>query len=74
MRVLIINNLLSPNAGNEMYIVKMSENSIFTALFERWVELRERLQSRCLGSATADDFIIRTFSITTCVCMEHFGL
>ena len=39
-----------------------------------WVELREQFLSRYLGSATADDFIIRTFSITTCVCMEHSGL
>ena len=57
-----------------MYIVKTLENSVFTALFERRVELRERFLSRYLGSVTADDFIIRTFSITTCVCMEHSGL
>ena len=57
-----------------MYIVKIPENSVFTALFERWVELRERFLSRYLGSVTADDFIIRTFSIITCVCMEHSGL
>lgn len=31
------------------------------ALFERWVELRVRFLSRYLGSATKDDFIIRTF-------------
>lgn len=35
------------------------------ALFERWVELRVRFLSRYLGSATAADFIIRTFSITS---------
>ena len=57
-----------------MYIVKTLENSVFTALFERRVELRERFLSRYLGLVTADDFIIRTFSITTCVCMEHSGL
>lgn len=57
-----------------MYIVKIPENSVFTALFERDLELREQYLSRYLGSATADDFIIRTFSITTCVCMEHSGL
>ena len=57
-----------------MYIVKTPENSVFTALFERWVELREQFLSRYLGSATADEIIIRTFSITTCVCMEHSGL
>ena len=57
-----------------MYIVKTPENGVFTALFERWVELREQFLSRYLGSVTADDFIIRTFSITTCDCMEHSGL
>ena len=57
-----------------MYIVKTPENGVFTALFERWVELREQFLSRYLGSVTADDFIIRTFSIITCVCMEHSGL
>ena len=57
-----------------MYIVKMLENGVFTALFKRWVELREQFSSRYLGSVTADVIIIRTFSITTCVCMEHSGL
>ena len=57
-----------------MYMVKMSKNGVFTSLFERWVELREWFLFRYLGSVTADDFIIRTFSITTCVCMEHSGL
>lgn len=58
-----------------MYMVKIPEkNSVFTVLFERWVELREQFLSRYLGSVTVDDFIIRTFSITTCVCMEHSGL
>ena len=57
-----------------MYIVKIPENSVFMAYFKKWVELRDRFLSRYLGSATADDFIIRTFSITTFVCMEHSGL
>lgn len=57
-----------------MHIVKTPENSVFMALFERWAELRGRFLSRYLGSATKDDFIIRTFGITTCVCMEHSGL
>lgn len=57
-----------------MYIVKMPENSVFMAYFKKWVELRDRFLSRNLGSATADDFIIKTFSITTFVCMEHSGL
>ena len=39
MRVLIINNLLEPNAGSEMHIVKMLKNSVITAPFKRWVEL-----------------------------------
>ena len=30
--------------------------------------------SQNLFLATADEIIIRTFSITTCVCMEHSGL
>lgn len=38
------------------------------------VELREQFLSRYLGSVTAADFIIRTFNITTCVCIEHSGL
>ena len=37
---------------------------MFTALFERWGELRERFLSRYLGSVTADEIIIRTFSIS----------
>ena len=57
-----------------MYIVKMSEKWRIYGTFERWIELREQFLSRYLGSVTADDFIIRTFSITTCVCMEHSGL
>ena len=44
------------------------------ALFEKWIELREQFLSRYLGSVTADEIIIRTFSITTCVYMEHSGL
>ena len=43
---------------------KFQKNSVFKAFFERWVELRVWFLSRYLGSATADDFIIRTFSIT----------
>lgn len=50
------------------------ENLDGTALFERWVKLQEQFLSRYLGSATADEIIMRTFSITTCVCMEHSGL
>lgn len=57
-----------------MYIVKMPEKLRIYVVFERRVELRERFLSHYLGLVTADDFIIRTFSITTCVCMEHFGL
>lgn len=57
-----------------MYIVKMPEKLRIYGVFERRVELRERFLSHYLGLVTADDFIIRTFSITTCVCMEHFGL
>ena len=57
-----------------MYIVKTPKNSVFTALFEKWIELREQFLSRYLGSVTVDEIIIRTFSITTCICMEHSGL
>lgn len=46
-----------------MYIVKIPENSVFTALFERDLELREQYLSRYLGSTTADDFIINTIKI-----------
>lgn len=57
-----------------MYIVKTSEKPRINGIFERWIELRVQFLSHYLGSVTADDFIIRTFSITTCVCMEHSGL
>ena len=36
-----------------MYIVKTPENSVFTELFGRWAELRERFLSRYLGSVKA---------------------
>ncbi len=57
-----------------MYIVKMPKNSVFTTLFKIDLELQEQFQSRYIGSETADEIIIRTFSITTCVCMGHSGL
>ena len=57
-----------------MYIVKIPEKWRIYGIFKMNLELREQFLSRYLGSATADDFIIRTFSITTCVCMEHPGL
>ena len=57
-----------------MYIVKIPEKWRIYGIFKMNLELREQFLSRYLGSATADDFIIRTFSITTCVCMEHSGL
>ena len=33
MKALMINNLLYPNAGSEMHILKIPKNSVFTALF-----------------------------------------
>lgn len=57
-----------------MYIVKMPKNSVFTTFFKIDLELQEQFQFRYIGSETADEIIIRTFSITTCVCMGHSGL
>lgn len=42
MKELMINNFLYPNAGGEMYIVKMPENSVFMALFEKSSVLQEQ--------------------------------
>ena len=45
-----------------------------TRLSELRLELREQFLSQNLFLVTADEIIIRTFSITTCVCMKHSGL
>ena len=57
-----------------MYIVKTPEKWRIYGIFQDGLGAARAVLSRYLGSATADDFIIRTFSITTCVCMEHPGL
>ena len=57
-----------------MYIVKMSEKYRIYGTFRDVGRAAVHFLSRYLGSVTADDFIIRTFSITTFVCMEHSGL
>lgn len=57
-----------------MYIVKTGENSDNMAYFAILADEHRPLLSHYLRSLIADDSIIRTFSITPCIQMEHYGL
>lgn len=74
MRILMINNLLYPNKGSEMYIVEMLQNSGDKLNSKVTKGQNQPFSLHTLHSATADDFIIRIFSFATGIRVKHSSL